>query len=199
MVVGQGIGWVSVMMFVKEGVQVFVIDINVQVLVMLVEIVGICILCLDVMDVNVVVVLVCEEVVFDVLFNCVGFVYVGSIFECLEDDWVFFWQFNVMLMYWFMCVLLLKMFDNGGVLIINMVFVVFSVKGVLNCFVYGMIKVVVIGMIKVIVVDFVLCGICCNVICLGIVEFLLFEQCIVVQVQEQNVLIDIICVVFVVC
>lgn len=47
------------------------------------------------------------------------------------------------------------MFVNGGGVIINMVFVVLSIKGVLNCFVYSIIKGVVIVFIKVLVVDFI--------------------------------------------
>lgn len=169
-----------VLWFVCEGVDVLVIDINEVVLVWFevdVECVGgwLVMWWFDVIDVNEVVVFVVSECVFDVLFNCVGYVYYGLIFDCDDDVWVFLLNLNVMLMYWLICVLLFVMFEVGGVLIVNMVLVVLSVKGVLNCFVYGIIKVVVIGLIKVVVVDFVEWGICCNVICLGMIELLLFE------------------------
>lgn len=93
-------------------------------------------------------------------FNCVGVVYYGIVLDCDEVDWDFSMDFNVKSMLCMLCVFFLGMLVEvvwlgGSVLVLNMVLMVFFVKGFLNCFVYGVIKVVVIGMSKVVVVDFV--------------------------------------------
>lgn len=144
----------------------------------LVFIVGVEMYLLDVIDDDVIKVLVVKVGIIDVFFNCVGYVVVGNILECDDKVWDFFFNFNVKVMFYIICVVLLGMLVKKVGFIVNIVLVVLSVKGVVNCFVYGVFKVVVVGLIKLVVVDFVVQGICCNVICLGIIELFLLNQCI---------------------
>lgn len=159
-VVGQGIGCVFVLVVVVEGVIVYVMDINSDVLVLFfVENLSIRMFCFDVMKQVEIDVLVVKLLKLDGLFNCVGIVYNGIVFDIIDVDWVFVFEFNVMVMMCMCCVFLLGMLEWVGeigiVFILNMVFMVFFIKGFVNWVFYGVIKVVVIGLIKFIVVDFV--------------------------------------------
>lgn len=180
----QGIGWVIVELYLCEGVVVWVMDFNLDGVVI---IDGVIVWKLDVINVDVVNEMFLEVSQIDVLVNCVGVVYVGFIFEVIYVDFDFVFNLNVKVMFDIICVVLLGMivWENG--LIINIVLVVFLVIGVFNCFVYGIIKVVVIGLIKVVVVDYVIQGVCCNVICFGIVDSLFLYECLCVIGDYEQV------------
>ena len=105
----------------------------------------------------------------DVLFNAVGFVHHGTIFECDEKDWDFSFDTNIKSMY-FMCKAALPtMIKNNGGSIINVASVASSIKGLPNRFVYGASKAAIIGLTKSIASDFVKQKIRCNAIAPGTV------------------------------
>lgn len=188
MVVGQGIGCVIVLVCVVEGVQVIVMDFCVE---LLDGLDGMCIEFLDVIDVDVIVWFVVDLGDLDGIFNCVGVVYGGIVFDIDDVDWVFVFDLNVMVMMWMICVFLFGMFSCvqqlGLVFIVNMVLMVSLFKGFLNCMIYGVSKVVVIGLIKGVVVDFVKQGVCCNVFCFGMVDMFSLCGCIVLVVDFVQV------------
>jgi 2-keto-3-deoxy-L-fuconate dehydrogenase len=79
-------------------------------------------------------------------------------------------EINVRSMYRLSKIIIPKMINKGGGVIINMASVASSVKGVPNRFIYGTSKAAVIGITKAIAADFVSQGIRCNAICPGTVE-----------------------------
>src|SRR5690606_18873274 len=112
----------------------------------------------------------------DVLFNCAGVVYGGTILEMKEDDLAFAWNLNVLAMVRTIRAVLPGMLERGDGAIVNMASVASSVKGVPNRFAYGVTKAAVIGLTKAVAADYVGKGIRCNAICPGTVESPSLEQ-----------------------
>jgi 2-keto-3-deoxy-L-fuconate dehydrogenase len=167
----KGIGHASLLRFLEEGATVWATDIDLKPL----EVLNhskeqLKVLKLDVCDPTAIEKLLEEISTIDVLFNCAGFVHNGTILECTEDDWDMAFEINVRSMYRLSKIIIPKMINKGGGVIINMASVASSVKGVPNRFIYGTSKAAVIGITKAIAADFVSQGIRCNAICPGTVE-----------------------------
>ena len=167
----QGIGRETALAFAREGARVLATDINEDGLKSLAsEAEGIETAHLDVTSAESVKAVFAQSPLFDVLFNCAGYVASGSILECDYDDWKRSVSINVDSMYHMCRAALPAMLENGGGAIINMSSVASSVIGVPNRFAYGTTKAAVIGMTKAIAADYVTQGIRCNAICPGTVQ-----------------------------
>ncbi|KVE38039.1 SDR family oxidoreductase [Burkholderia sp. TSV86] len=191
---GQGIGRATALAFAREGAKVLATDVNADALDALMADAdranGLRVRHLDVTDANEIAVLTREEIGFDVLFNCAGFVHHGSLLDCDERVWALSWELNVTSMYRLIRALLPAMSEAGGGSIINMSSAASSVKGVPNRFVYGTTKAAVIGMTKAIAADFVGQHIRCNAICPGTVESPSLEARISEQARNQQTTVD---------
>jgi 2-keto-3-deoxy-L-fuconate dehydrogenase len=163
---GQGIGRATAERFAREGAHVVATDIDEAALN---GVEGAETRRLDVTDGAAITRLFAEIPIFDVVFNCAGYVHQGSILSCDEDDWGASWEVNVTSMFRICKATLPGMLARGGGSIINMASVASSLKGVPNRFAYGAAKAAVIGLTRSIAVDFVERGVRCNAIAPGTV------------------------------
>ncbi len=106
----------------------------------------------------------------DILFNCAGYVAVGTALECAPDDWDRSFAINIRGMYHMIRAYLPAMLEAGGGRIINMASVASSVKGIKGRAAYSASKAAVIGLTKSVAVDYIDAGIRCNALCPGTVE-----------------------------
>jgi 2-keto-3-deoxy-L-fuconate dehydrogenase len=163
----QGIGRASAEAFVREGARVVATDVNDDALRSLE---GCDTRRLDVTDATAIEALARDVGTVDVLFNCAGVVYGGTILDCPDADWDRAFDLNARAQFRMMRAVLPGMLARGSGSIINMSSVASSVTGVPNRFAYGASKAAVIGMTKAVAVDFVARGIRCNAICPGTVD-----------------------------
>jgi 2-keto-3-deoxy-L-fuconate dehydrogenase len=163
----QGIGRASADAFAREGAHVIATDIDAA---RLGGLDGCEVHRLDVTDPNAIAALADAVGPIDVLFNCAGVVFSGSILDCSDDDWQTSLSLNVTAMYHTIRAFLPGMLARGRGSIVNMSSVASSVAGVPNRFVYSASKAAVIGLTKSVAVDFVARGIRCNAICPGTVD-----------------------------
>ncbi|MEO0746929.1 MAG: SDR family oxidoreductase [Pseudomonadota bacterium] len=105
----------------------------------------------------------------DVLFNCAGFVHVGTIFEADDAAWERTFAINVRGTARMIEAFLPGMIENGGGSIINMASVVSSITGAANRCIYGASKGAVLGLTKSIAAEYVREKIRCNAVCPGTV------------------------------
>ena len=165
---GQGIGRASALAMAREGAQVIATDVNETALADLAAR-GLHTRVLDVRDPGSIAAVAAAGPV-DVLFNCAGFVAVGTILDCDEAQWAFSMDLNMTAMYRMCLAFLPGMVERGAGSIINMASVASSVIAAPNRFVYGATKAGVIGMTKSIAADFIAKGVRANAICPGTVE-----------------------------
>ena len=164
---GQGIGRASAEAFAREGARVIATDIDHR---PLASIQGCDTRRLDVTDRAQIEALASELGPVDVLFNCAGVVFGGTVLECRDEEWARSFELNATGMFRTIRAFLPGMLAAGRGSIINMSSVASSVTGVPNRFAYGASKAAVIGMTKSIATDYVAQGIRCNAICPGTVE-----------------------------
>jgi 2-keto-3-deoxy-L-fuconate dehydrogenase len=166
---GQGIGKASALAMAAEGAEVWATDVNPSLLASYAGMSNIRTSVLDVLNKQAIVDFVEKLPAFNVIFNCAGFVYAGSILQATDDDWDFAFNLNVRSQFWVIQSALPKMLANGGGSIINMASVC-GFKGLPNRFAYGVSKSAVIGLTKSVAADYVMQGVRCNAVCPGTVD-----------------------------
>lgn len=168
---GAGIGRETALAFVREGATVVATDIDIRALESLaLEDKAICTQVLDVSDSRAIVGVAAAGPPFDVVFNCAGYVHVGTLLETDFGSWRRSFTVNVDSMYHVCRAVLPGMIEHGGGSIINMASVASSIKGVPDRCAYSASKAAVIGLSKAIAADYVAQGIRCNAICPGTVK-----------------------------
>ncbi len=105
----------------------------------------------------------------NVLFNCSGYVYHGSVMDGDDDVWRYSFEINVRSHARVIETFLPSMIKNGGGSIINMASVVSALTGAADRCVYGATKGAVLGLTKSIARDYLSQGIRCNAVCPGTV------------------------------
>ncbi|PNU02229.1 SDR family oxidoreductase [Novosphingobium guangzhouense] len=106
----------------------------------------------------------------DILVNCAGIVYPGTLLDCTEDQWATSLDLNATAMFRLIKAYLPTMVERRAGSIVNVSSVASSIIGVRNRFAYGASKAAVIGLTKSVAVDFVADGVRCNAICPGTVD-----------------------------
>jgi 2-keto-3-deoxy-L-fuconate dehydrogenase len=167
---GQGIGRAAVLAMAAEGAQVLATDVNPGLLADYKGVANVRTEVLDVLDRAAIERVVGSQGTLNVLFNCAGFVFNGTILQTEDRDWDFSFNLNVRSQFWAIRAALPKMIAGGGGSIINTASVAGSIKGIANRFVYGATKAAVIGLTKAVAIDHVAQGIRCNAICPGTVD-----------------------------
>ena len=164
---GQGIGRATAEAFVAEGATVWASDIDGA---KVADIDGAKAFVLDVTDGAQIEAAAARTGAVDILFNCAGYVAVGTALDCEPDDWDRSFAINIRGMYHMIRAYLPAMLEAGGGRIINMASVASSVKGIKGRAAYSASKAAVIGLTKSVAVDYIDAGIRCNALCPGTVE-----------------------------
>ena len=164
---GQGIGRASAEAFLAEGAKVFATDIDPH---KLAGLDGAERFALDVTDAASIAAAAERAGPVDVLFNCAGYVAVGTVLECDPDDWERSFAINVRSMFDAIRAFLPGMIAQGGGRIVNMASVASSLKGIRFRAAYGATKAAVIGLTKSVAADYIDKGVACNAVCPGTVD-----------------------------
>jgi 2-keto-3-deoxy-L-fuconate dehydrogenase len=171
---GQGIGRATAEAFAREGAEVIATDVDRAKLDGL-EAAGVARLeKLDVLDTAAVNKMAEAVGPIDVLFNCAGYVFHGTVLDTSEKDWDFSFDLNVKSMHRTIRAFLPAMLERATARgksgsIINIASGASSVRGIPNRYVYGATKAAVIGLTKAVAADFIRRGVRCNAICPGTV------------------------------
>ena len=168
---GAGIGRATALAYAREGAEVLATDIDTNALRLLAEERGsIQTAVLDVTDPVQISALLSSNPTTDILFNCAGYVYAGTLLETPIEAWRRSFSVNVDAMFHLCKATLPGMLARGGGSIINMASVASSIKGVAQRCAYSATKAAVIGLTKAIAADYVGQGVRCNAICPGTVR-----------------------------
>lgn len=165
----QGIGRATALAFAAEGATVIATDIN-QAKVAELDGAHIRTMKLDVLDAAAVSAAAAQVGGIDVLFNCAGIVFQGTVLDATEEEWTRSFDVNARSQYRTIKAFLPGMLARGGGSIVNIASVASSVKGIANRCVYGASKAAVIGLTKAVATDFATRKIRCNAICPGTVQ-----------------------------
>ncbi len=167
---GMGIGRACTIAMASEGATVYATDIDQDSLDSLSE-ENINIRCmqLDVTDANSIAQLPKKVPVPNVVFNCAGYVYDGTLLESDDEVMQRSFEINVFSHARIIRAFLPGMIENGGGSIINMASVVSAVTGAESRSIYGATKGAVLGLTKSIARDYIRDGIRCNAVLPGTV------------------------------
>ena len=116
----QGIGKATALSFAAEKAQVWATDINTKKLSELDNTPGIITRKCDVTNPQSITALLTETGAPDILFNCAGYVAVGTILDSTEAEWDFSFDLNVKSLFWMLRAYIPPMIANGGGSIVNM-------------------------------------------------------------------------------
>ncbi len=166
----QGIGKEMALLFASQGAQVVATDVNAVRLDELNTVSNINTYLLDITNSEQIQACVASFPEINVLVNCAGVVFNGSIADCTEDQWTVSLNVNITSSFRLIKAVLPGMLAQKNGSIINIASVVSSVKGVANRFAYGTSKAAVIGLTKSVAADYIEQGIRCNAISPGTVH-----------------------------
>lgn len=166
----QGIGKEMALLFARQGAQVVATDMNAIRLEELTKIENISTYLLDITNSEQIIACVEKFPEINVLVNCAGVVFNGSIIDCSEEQLAVSLNVNVTSSFRLIQAVLPGMLAQKKGSIINIASVVSSVKGVANRFAYGTSKAAVIGLTKSVAADYIEQGIRCNSISPGTVH-----------------------------
>ncbi len=167
---GMGIGRASAIAMACEGAKVFATDIDLPSLETLDnEHPNLHCSQLDVTDTEAMSKLRENFPIPDVIFNCAGYVFDGTLLDADDEVWSRSFEINVRSHARVIEAFLPGMINNGGGSIINMASVVSALKGVASRCVYSATKGAVLGLTKAVARDYVRDKIRCNAVCPGTV------------------------------
>ena len=168
---GQGIGRATALALAREGATVVASGRNTEKMADLPSLdprirpIG-----LDVTDSDAVRRAIADAGPVDVLFNCAGWVHVGTILETSDEQWATSFDINVTSMFRTIRAVLPGMLERGRGSIVNVSSAVSSISGVPNRVAYGASKAAVIGLTKAVAADVIMSGVRVNAVCPGTTE-----------------------------
>ncbi|XP_018013231.1 3-hydroxybutyrate dehydrogenase type 2 [Hyalella azteca] len=172
----QGIALAATKAFLREGAQVMAVDVNKDKLDAMSDAPGLTRRVLDVRDREGVMKLAQDYQGVNVLFNCAGYVHIGTIMESSLEDWEKSFDVNVTSMLHFIHAFVPQMRAAGGGSVINMASVVSHLGAVPQRGVYGATKAAVVGLTKGLATEEIRNNIRVNAVCPGPVATEAFQD-----------------------